>query len=232
MRRWIRQGDDASERMTITPVNDRSNMERKKNNKLKQYGLVAHDSDHYHMKSYLFSSAFFGLAKYSHFDKSRRYGQIHEIPKEANFVLRSEENGFTQVKKKRSSRNNGSTKNFRPVLVKPKTKFHPSENQSTVEPMTALSIGKKNVSTLGNSIKTTSKTNVSTSVDKINLIEKHLMEGKCVLVDVDGKPLEKVDALGDHDNDDEVEYVDNDMARFLASNPTGVGYGAKSLMEQ
>nr|GEZ43098.1 zinc finger, CCHC-type [Tanacetum cinerariifolium] len=189
----------------------------------------------------------------------------------------NEKNGFTQVKKKRSSRNNESTKNFRPVSMKPKTKFRPKENQSTAEPMTALSIGKKNVSKLGNSIKTASKKNVSTSgnrtvslsnsfdalnddntvtmkeesvskastsgmyvegqnstpvVDKINLIEKHLMEGKCVLVDVDGKPLEKVDALGDHDNDDEVEPVDNDMARFLASNPTGVGYGTKSLMEQ
>nr|GEY03955.1 zinc finger, CCHC-type [Tanacetum cinerariifolium] len=69
-------------------------------------------------------------------------------------------------------------------------------------------------------------------VDKINRIEKHLKEEKCVLVDVDGKPLEKVDALGDYDNDDEVESVDNDMARFLASNPAGVGYGTKNLMEQ
>nr|GFB73832.1 hypothetical protein [Tanacetum cinerariifolium] len=32
-----------------------------------------------------------------------------------------------------------------------------------------------------------------------------------------GKPLEKVDSLGDHDSEDEVELVDNKMASFLAS---------------
>ena len=35
----------------------------------------------------------------------------------------------------------------------------------------------------------------------------------------DGKPLKKIDYLGDHDSEDEVEYVDNDMANFLASSP-------------
>ncbi|GJV33490.1 hypothetical protein Tco_1393890 [Tanacetum coccineum] len=49
-------------------------------------------------------------------------------------------------------------------------------------------------------------------VDKINRIEKYLMEGKCVLMDDDGKPLEKLDSLADHDSDDEVASVDNDMA--------------------
>nr|GEW01626.1 putative reverse transcriptase domain-containing protein [Tanacetum cinerariifolium] len=154
--------------------------------------------------------------------------------------------------------------------MKPKTTFRPKVNQPTAEPMTAPSIGKKNVSTLGNSIKMASKTNVSTSdnrnvshsnsfdalnddnfvtvevelvskastsgmyvegqnsthvVDKINRIEKHLMDRKCVLLDDDGKPLEKVDSLEDHDNDDEVEFVDNDKARFLASNSARVRYG-------
>nr|GEV89130.1 hypothetical protein [Tanacetum cinerariifolium] len=36
-------------------------------------------------------------------------------------------------------------------------------------------------------------------VEKINIIEKHLLKRKCVLVDDDGKPLEKVDYSGDQD---------------------------------
>nr|GEW83971.1 hypothetical protein [Tanacetum cinerariifolium] len=151
----------------------------------------------------------------------------------------------------------------------PKTIFHPKLNQTTAEPKTAPSIGKKNVSTSHNLTKMASKTNVSTSgtstasfsnlfdalnddnlvimevesvskaftsgmhvegqnftlvIDKINRIEKHLIEGKCVLVD-DGKHLEMANYLGYHSSDDEVEYVNNDMARFLASNPAEVGYG-------
>nr|GEY52564.1 hypothetical protein [Tanacetum cinerariifolium] len=35
---------------------------------------------------------------------------------------------------------------------------------------------------------------------------------KCVLVDVDGKPLEMANSLGDHNSYDEVESVDNDIA--------------------
>ncbi|GKA52533.1 zinc knuckle CX2CX4HX4C containing protein [Tanacetum coccineum] len=111
---------------------------------------------------------------------------------------------------------------------------------------TAPSIGKTNVSTTGNSLKTAKKTNASKSgyravslrqtstpiVDKISRIKKHLMEGTCVLLDDDGKPLEKVVSFGDHDSDDEVEPVDNEMANYLASNPSGVGFGTKSLLEQ
>ncbi|GJW23793.1 hypothetical protein Tco_0034415 [Tanacetum coccineum] len=40
----------------------------------------------------------------------------------------------------------------------------------------------------------------------------------------------KVDYLGDHDSEDEVESVDNDMARSMASER--VGFGTKSLLEQ
>ncbi|GJS51427.1 (E)-beta-ocimene synthase, chloroplastic-like protein [Tanacetum coccineum] len=62
-------------------------------------------------------------------------------------------------------------------------------------------------------------------VDKNNRIEKHLMEGKCVLMGDDGKPLEKVDYSSDHDSDDEVASVDNEMANFLAAKTLGVSYG-------
>ncbi|GKG34058.1 hypothetical protein Tco_0434217, partial [Tanacetum coccineum] len=53
---------------------------------------------------------------------------------------------------------------------------------------------------------------------------------KATLVDDEGKPLAKVDSSGDHDSDDEVASVDNDMANFLASKK--VGYGTNSLLEQ
>ncbi|GKE70000.1 RNA-directed DNA polymerase, eukaryota [Tanacetum coccineum] len=50
------------------------------------------------------------------------------------------------------------------------------------------------------------------------------------LVDDEGKPLTKVDSSGDHDSEDEVASVDNDMANFLASKKDG--YGTNSLLEQ
>ncbi|GJY84745.1 hypothetical protein Tco_0498771 [Tanacetum coccineum] len=39
----------------------------------------------------------------------------------------------------------------------------------------------------------------------------------------------KVDSLGDHDSEDEVALVDNEMANFMASNK--VGYGTNYLLE-
>nr|GEU68367.1 hypothetical protein [Tanacetum cinerariifolium] len=69
-------------------------------------------------------------------------------------------------------------------------------------------------------------------VEKIYRFKQQLMDGKCVLMDEDGKPVEKVDYLGDHDSEDEVEPDDNKMTSFLASKPSRVGYGTKSLLEQ
>ncbi|GJY69862.1 hypothetical protein Tco_0472844 [Tanacetum coccineum] len=102
----------------------------------------------------------------------------------------------------------------------------------------ATSVGNKNVSTSCNSSKATSKMHASTSgnntfslsnsFEALNvdnpITEEVLLEGKCVLEDDDGKPLEKVDYLGDHDSKDEVEHVKNEMASNLASKPLGVGY--------
>nr|GEW80602.1 hypothetical protein [Tanacetum cinerariifolium] len=69
-------------------------------------------------------------------------------------------------------------------------------------------------------------------VEKINMFEKQLLEGECVLVDNDGKLLKKVNYLGDQDGEDEIEYVDNEMASYLASKPSGIGCSTKSLLEQ
>ncbi|GKF79030.1 hypothetical protein Tco_0234598, partial [Tanacetum coccineum] len=59
-----------------------------------------------------------------------------------------------------------------------------------------------------------------------------MLEGKPVLVDDDGKPLEKVDYSGNTGSEDEVEHVDNETASYVASKLMGVGYGTKSLLKQ
>nr|GEU40176.1 hypothetical protein [Tanacetum cinerariifolium] len=64
------------------------------------------------------------------------------------------------------------------------------------------------------------------------LLRRQLPEGKCVFVVDDGKPLEKVDYSGDHDSEDEVEAVNNEMASYLASNSSRVRYDINSLLEQ
>ncbi|GKF04557.1 hypothetical protein Tco_0035225, partial [Tanacetum coccineum] len=76
----------------------------------------------------------------------------------------------------------------------------------------------------------TSSTSTTPIVDKIRKLEKLIIEEKVTLVDDDGKPLKRVDYPGDHDSDDEVCSVDNDMARSMATET--VGFGTKSLPEQ
>ncbi|GKA31362.1 hypothetical protein Tco_0717667 [Tanacetum coccineum] len=70
----------------------------------------------------------------------------------------------------------------------------------------------------------------STSIiEKIDKIEKLIVEGKVTLVDDEGKPLEKVVFSCEYDSEDEVASVDNEMANFLAKKD---GYGTQSLLEQ
>ncbi|GJS51426.1 stigma-specific STIG1 family protein [Tanacetum coccineum] len=63
----------------------------------------------------------------------------------------------------------------------------------------------------------TSSTSTTPIVDKIGKLKKLIVDGKVTLVDDDGKPLKKVNYPGDHDSEHEVESVDNDMARSMAS---------------
>ncbi|GKE14381.1 hypothetical protein Tco_1421958 [Tanacetum coccineum] len=60
--------------------------------------------------------------------------------------------------------------------------------------------------------------------------EKLIIVEKITLVDDDDKPLKKIDYPGDHDNVDEVELVDNDMALSMAS--ISIGFGTKSLLKK
>ncbi|GJU42149.1 hypothetical protein Tco_1195106 [Tanacetum coccineum] len=75
-----------------------------------------------------------------------------------------------------------------------------------------------------------SSTSTTPIVEKNDRIERLNINGKVTLVDDEGKPLEKVDSLGDQDSADGIELVDNEMASFLASEK--VGYGTNSLLEQ
>ncbi|GKD03060.1 hypothetical protein Tco_1178034, partial [Tanacetum coccineum] len=73
-------------------------------------------------------------------------------------------------------------------------------------------------------------TNTMPIVDKIDKYEKLIIDGKVSLVDDEGKPYKKVAYLDDHDSEDEVESIDNDMAHFMALER--VGFGTNSLLEQ
>ncbi|GKB64164.1 hypothetical protein Tco_0920350 [Tanacetum coccineum] len=130
----------------------------------------------------------------------------------------ADDEGFIKVKKKKLGGNNGSTKNFT-FSVKPKTLYRPKAKQSTNgtsnSPKTNPFVGMNKAST------SCYNKDSSSNKDKINVLEKQILEGKLVLVDDDGKPLEKVDYSVNLGSDDEVELVENKIKSFLASKPTG-----------
>ncbi|GJY81318.1 hypothetical protein Tco_0494069 [Tanacetum coccineum] len=67
-------------------------------------------------------------------------------------------------------------------------------------------------------------------IDKVRMFEDLLIDGQAILVDEAGNPLKKVECSGDYDSEDEVASIDNDMARFLASER--VGFGTQSFLKQ
>ncbi|GJS18625.1 retrotransposon protein, putative, ty1-copia subclass [Tanacetum coccineum] len=74
-----------------------------------------------------------------------------------------------------------------------------------------------------------SSTSTTSIMDKIGKFENLLIDGQAILVDEAGNPLKKAVYPGDHESEDEVASVDNDMARSLASERTG--FGTQSLLE-
>ncbi|GKG42430.1 hypothetical protein Tco_0476728, partial [Tanacetum coccineum] len=67
-----------------------------------------------------------------------------------------------------------------------------------------------------------SSTSTTPIVEKIDKLEKLIIDEKITLVD-DEKPLKKVDYSGDRNSEDEVESVDNEMVSFLASKRVAYG---------
>ncbi|GKC39489.1 hypothetical protein Tco_1051873 [Tanacetum coccineum] len=53
--------------------------------------------------------------------------------------------------------------------------------------------------------------------EKIDKMERLIIDGKVTLVDDEGNSLKNVDSSGDYDSEDEVASGDSDMANFLAS---------------
>nr|GEX20905.1 zinc finger, CCHC-type [Tanacetum cinerariifolium] len=66
----------------------------------------------------------------------------------------------------------------------------------------------------------------SSSSTTTPVVEK--IDGKLTLVDDEGKPLEKFYYSGDHNSEDEVEQVDNEMTNFLASKRVGYAAGKEA----
>nr|GEX68703.1 hypothetical protein [Tanacetum cinerariifolium] len=164
----------------------------------------------------------------------------------------TDDDGFIEVKKKKSGGNNEDTKNFKPISVKQKLIYRPKPT-GEAGPKTASPANMKKVSIPNYSLKKTIQTNASTSgngtfslsnsyevLNADNSIDEDvdsgdrivMSSGRCVLLDDEGKPVKRIDYTSDYDIDNEVESVDNDMSRFLASNPSGAGYGTNSLLEQ
>ncbi|GKD34321.1 hypothetical protein Tco_1249830 [Tanacetum coccineum] len=114
-------------------------------------------------------------------------------------------------------------KEYRPVAKKP-TANTSGIKKKGVEPT------KEGATSSGSSFWNVETSNISTTpiVEKIRKLEQLIIDGKGTLVDDDGKPLKMVDYLGDHDSDDEVCSVDNDMARSMAIEM--VGFGTQSTL--
>ncbi|GJS07945.1 hypothetical protein Tco_0364741 [Tanacetum coccineum] len=66
-------------------------------------------------------------------------------------------------------------------------------------------------------------------VEKIDKIERLIIDGKVTFVNDEGKTLENVYYSRDYDSEDEVASVDNEIASFFAKKD---GYGTNSLLEQ
>ncbi|GKC06651.1 hypothetical protein Tco_0998261 [Tanacetum coccineum] len=131
-------------------------------------------------------------------------------------TFRADEKDFIEMKRKKLGSNNGGNSNFKSVSVKPKPLYHPKAKQSgegtSNSPKTTHVVCTNMASTSGYNIEyTTSPRNKegrssTRLVERINVFEKQMLEGKLVFVDDDGKPLEKVDYSGNTGSEDEVEH--------------------------
>ncbi|GKA30197.1 retrotransposon protein, putative, ty1-copia subclass, partial [Tanacetum coccineum] len=82
-------------------------------------------------------------------------------------------------------------------------------------------------------VDSTNKVSNSNPFEVLNSVDNDVemvIDGQAILVDEADNPLKKVEYPDDHDSEDEVASVDNDMARNLASERTG--FGTQSLLEQ
>ncbi|GKC87947.1 retrotransposon protein, putative, ty1-copia subclass [Tanacetum coccineum] len=84
-------------------------------------------------------------------------------------------------------------------------------------------------------VDSTNKVSNSNPFEVLNSVDNDVemvIDGQAILVDRADNPLKKVEYLGDHDSEDEVASVDNDMVRDLASERTGFGTQSQELSEE
>ncbi|GJT44071.1 chalcone--flavonone isomerase [Tanacetum coccineum] len=147
---------------------------------------------------------------------------VNQRDKGKGQTLGADDKGFIEVKKKKSGVNIDDTKNIT-FFVKPKNQYRLNVKQSTDgtsnSPKTTPFVGTNKASTSGyNKESSSNKDNIfsleegqssTPIVDKINVLEKQILEDKLVFVDDDGKSLDKVDYPVNLGSDDEVDPIKN-----------------------
>ncbi|GKE52312.1 hypothetical protein Tco_1487468, partial [Tanacetum coccineum] len=140
----------------------------------------------------------------------------YEVDKGKGGSFRADNKGFVEVKKKKSGGNNEGNNGKKNVST--------SSNSSKMANMTDASTSGNGTVSLSNSFE------VLNVDDPANVEVESSNKASTSNVQEEGQsatPLvEKINI------EDEDEPVDNDMANFVASKPSGVGYGTKSSMEQ
>ncbi|GKB75171.1 retrotransposon protein, putative, ty1-copia subclass [Tanacetum coccineum] len=144
------------------------------------------------------------------------FGHIHEE------CLKNTGAGEKKTVKKPSQTSRG-------IQVGPKMGFKPQKEYIPVpkKAIASFSGNKKK------GVKPTIEVSNSNPFDVLNSVdndEELVIDGQAILVDKDGNPLKKVEYPCDHDSEDDVASVDNDMARDMASERTG--FGTQSFLEQ
>ncbi|GJX90861.1 primary amine oxidase-like protein [Tanacetum coccineum] len=154
----------------------------------------------------------------------------------------ADDEGFIEVKKKKTGGNNGGNKNFKPISAS-KLGYNKESPNNKGNGFFSLSysFGALNVENLIiEKVETSNKATTSGMqeegqsstplVERINVFEKQILECKLVLVDDDETPLETIVYLGNTGSKDEVEHDDNETTIYLASKPMRVRYGPKSFL--
>ncbi|GJZ22325.1 hypothetical protein Tco_0559364 [Tanacetum coccineum] len=138
----------------------------------------------------------------------------------------------------------------RGVSVGPKKDVEPTKEVSNSNPFYVLNsvvndeelgtngeasnLASKGSNSSGSSFWNVETSSISTApvMEKIGKLEQLIIDGKGTLVDDDGKPLKRVDFPVDHDSDDEVYSVDNDMARSMVTETIGFGTQSQDLPDK
>nr|GEZ73422.1 hypothetical protein [Tanacetum cinerariifolium]GEZ73440.1 hypothetical protein [Tanacetum cinerariifolium]GEZ73450.1 hypothetical protein [Tanacetum cinerariifolium] len=147
------------------------------------------------------------------------YTCIEECPKDPGLAVAKNLRKPSQASRVVSV---GSNVRFKPVKQ--------AYRHVSIKPTTNTSGNKKNdVEPTKKNVKCSS-TSTTPIIDKFEKFEKLIIDGKVTLMDDEGEPVKKVDYPSDHDSEDEVASVDNNMARSMVSEK--VGFGTNSLLEQ